>query len=41
MLKEKGYDKTMSLELFNEELWEQDPLEVISVGLKRMKELWG
>ena len=40
LLKEKGYDKTMSLELFNEELWEQDPLEVISVGLKRMKELW-
>ena len=41
LLKGKGYDKTMSLELFNEELWEQDPLEVISVGLKRMKELWG
>ena len=41
LLKEKGYDKTMSLELFNEELWAQDPLEVISVGLKRMKELWG
>ncbi|MDP7011094.1 MAG: sugar phosphate isomerase/epimerase [Verrucomicrobiota bacterium] len=41
LLKEKGYDKTMSLELFNEELWRQDPLEVISVGLKRMKELWG
>jgi len=40
LLKEKGYDKTMSLELFNEELWEQDPLEVISVGLRRMKELW-
>ena len=41
LLKGKGYDKTMSLELFNEELWELDPLEVISVGLKRMKELWG
>jgi 2-keto-myo-inositol isomerase len=41
LLKGKSYDKTMSLELFNEELWEQDPLEVIAVGLKRMKELWG
>lgn len=40
VLKEKGYDRTMSLELFSAELWEQDPLEVIRVGLERMKELW-
>jgi 2-keto-myo-inositol isomerase len=39
-LKEIGYDKTVSLELFNAELWEQDPLEVISTGLARMKELF-
>jgi len=38
--KEKGYDKTVSLELFNAELWEQDPLEVISTGLARMKALF-
>ncbi len=41
VLKEKGYDSTMSLELFNAELWEQNPLEVISTGLERMKALWG
>ena len=40
VLKEIGYDKTMSLELFNAELWEQDPLEVITLGLERMKALW-
>ena len=40
VLKEIGYDKTVSLELFNGELWEKDPLEVISTGLTRMKELF-
>ena len=40
VLKENGYDRTMSLELFNESLWEQNPLEVITTGLKRMKSLW-
>ena len=40
VLKEIGYDKTVSLELFNAELWEQDPLEVISTGLARMKSLF-
>ena len=39
-LKAKGYDKTVSLELFNAELWEQDPLEVISTGLAQMKALF-
>ena len=40
ILKEKGYDNTMSLELFNEELWAKDPLEVITTGLERMQSLW-
>ena len=40
VLRDIGYNKTMSLELFNEDLWEQNPLEVISVGLERMKALW-
>jgi len=40
VLKEKGYDKTMSLELFNANLWAEDPLEVITEGLSRMKSLW-
>ena len=30
----------MSLELFNEELWAKDPLEVITIGIERMKSLW-
>jgi len=40
ILKENGYDRTMSLELFNEALWEQDPLGVITIGLERMRSLW-
>jgi sugar phosphate isomerase/epimerase len=40
VLKENGYDATMSLELFNPDLWADDPLEVIETGLERMKELW-
>lgn len=40
VLREIGYDKTMSLELFNEDLWAKDPLDVISIGLERMKALW-
>lgn len=40
VLKAKGYDKTVSLELFNAELWEQNPLAVISTGLARMKALF-
>ena len=40
VLKEKEYDTTVSLELFNVELWEKNPLEVISTGLERMKALF-
>ena len=40
VLKEKDYNKTVSLELFNAQLWEKDPLEVISTGLERMKALF-
>jgi len=40
VLKEKGYDKTMSLELFNAALWQENPLEVITTGLARMKSMW-
>jgi 2-keto-myo-inositol isomerase len=31
-----GYDKTLSLELFNRELWKQDPKEVSETGLRKM-----
>ena len=40
ILKEKGYDHTVSLELFNSELWTADPAEVLRVGLDRMKTLF-
>ena len=40
VLKAKGYDRTMSLELFNTKLWKRRPLEVIAIGLDRMKQLW-
>lgn len=31
-----GYDKALSLELFNEALWKQDPMQVGRDGLKKM-----
>lgn len=37
-LKRIGYDKTLSLELFNRELWEQDPKIVSETGLRKMRE---
>jgi sugar phosphate isomerase/epimerase len=39
LLKEKGYDGTVSLELFNRTLWRQDPSEVLKIGIDRMREL--
>lgn len=32
-----GYDGWLSLELFNEKLWAQDPLDVAKLGLAKMK----
>jgi 2-keto-myo-inositol isomerase len=40
VLKEIGYEGTVSLELFNEELWERDPLDVLKTGIERMRELF-
>lgn len=39
VLREKGYDKWISLELFNASWWEKDPLETAKIGLERMQEL--
>lgn len=39
VLKDKGYDGTVSLELFNKALWDKDPAEVLRVGIERMREL--
>lgn len=33
-----GYKRTLSLELFNEELWKKDPREVSEIGLRKMRE---
>ena len=35
-LKEIGYDRWMSLELFHPGYWEQDPREVAKIGLEKM-----
>ena len=40
ILKEIGYDKTVSLELFNQEWWEKEPEETLRVGLERIKSLF-
>ena len=37
LLKETGYNRWMSLELFNRDYWAQDPREVAKVGLEKMR----
>ncbi len=39
ILREIGYEGTVSLELFNPGLWEKDPAEVLRTGIERMREL--
>lgn len=39
ILQEIGYQGTVSLELFNPTLWEQDPAEVLKIGYERVTEL--
>ena len=39
VLKEIGYDGTISLELFNSEWWGQKPETTLKVGLDRMRRL--
>jgi len=39
VLKDKGYDQWLSLELFSQAWWERDALETAKVGLERMEEL--
>ena len=37
ILGSSGYTGVISLELFNPNYWEQDPLEVAKIGLEKMK----
>ena len=37
LLKQIGYDRWISLELFREDLWQRDPLEVARLGLEKMR----
>jgi sugar phosphate isomerase/epimerase len=39
-LKHMGGEKVLSLELFNETYWKQDPLDVAKTGLQKMKNLF-
>lgn len=39
ILVEKGYDRWLSLELFNAEWWAKDPMETAKVGLERIRDL--
>ncbi|HLF33812.1 MAG TPA: TIM barrel protein, partial [Cyclobacteriaceae bacterium] len=39
-LKNMGGEKILSLELFNESYWKQDPLDVAKTGLQKMKNLF-
>jgi 2-keto-myo-inositol isomerase len=41
VLKEKGYDGTVSLELFSRDLWAQDADEVVKLGMERMQQYFG
>jgi sugar phosphate isomerase/epimerase len=37
LLRQVGYDRFLSLELFREDLWAQDPREVARIGLDKMR----
>ena len=37
LLRQIGYSRWLSLELFNRELWAQDPREVARIGLEKMR----
>ncbi|HUG91792.1 MAG TPA: sugar phosphate isomerase/epimerase [Planctomycetaceae bacterium] len=37
LLREVGYDRWLSLELFRRDLWAQDPREVARIGLEKMR----
>ena len=37
LLKQVGYNRWLSLELFNEKLWAQDPAQVARTGLEKMR----
>jgi 2-keto-myo-inositol isomerase len=39
VLKEKGYMGAISLELFNPDLWAQDPRDVLKLGFERLTAL--
>ena len=39
LLREVGYDRWLSLELFRPDLWEQDPRDVCREGLEKMQEV--
>ena len=39
MLRAIGYQGYISLELFNRQLWQQDPAELLELGIKRLGEL--
>jgi len=41
IMKQIGYNGTVSLELFNRELWEREPAEMLKIGYERMQELLG
>jgi sugar phosphate isomerase/epimerase len=37
LLRKIGYDRWLSLELFREDLWARNPLEVARTGLEKMR----
>ena len=37
LLRQIGYNGFLSLELFREDLWASDPLEVVRMGLEKMR----
>jgi sugar phosphate isomerase/epimerase len=39
VLREIGYEGAISLELFNQQLWSQDPSEVLKIGIDRIRAL--
>ncbi len=41
IMKQIGYQGTVSLELFNPQLWKRDPAEVLKIGYEKLTQLFG
>jgi len=39
IIKDKGYNRPLSLELFNEEYWKDDPVKIAKAGIESLEKI--